>query len=47
MAERGPGGRWTPVRELSTDRREQIDAAAGQVLQELAPIAAMTEPRRS
>ena len=47
MAERGPGGRWTPVRELSTDRREQLDAAAGQVLQELAPIAAVTEPRRS
>ncbi len=46
-AERGPGGRWTPVRKLSAARREQIDAAAGQVLQELAPIAAMTEPRRS
>ena len=47
LAERGPGGRWTPVRTLSTGRREQIDAAAGQVLQELAPIAALTEPRRS
>lgn len=46
-AERGPGGRWTPVRRLSTGRREQIDAAAGQVLQELAPIASLTEPRRS
>ena len=47
MAERGPGGRWTPVRTLCTGRREQIDAAAGQVLQELAPIASITEPRRS
>jgi iron uptake system component EfeO len=46
MAERRAGGRWTPVRKLGTDRREQIDAAAGQVLQELAPIAAFTEPRR-
>ena len=46
MAERGPGGRWTPVRKLGTDRREQIDAAAGQVLQDLAPIAAITEPGR-
>ena len=46
-AEERPGGRWTPVRKLSTDRREQIDAAAGQVLQELAPIASITEPRRS
>jgi iron uptake system component EfeO len=45
-AEKRPGGHWTPVRRLSTDRRQQIDAAAGQVLQELAPIAAITEPRR-
>jgi iron uptake system component EfeO len=42
-----PDGRWTPVARLSTVQREQIDAAAGQVLQELAPIASMTEPRRS
>ena len=47
MAERGPRGRWRPVDKLPADRREQLDAAAGQVLQELAPIAAMTEPRRS
>jgi iron uptake system component EfeO len=44
-ARRAHGGR-TPVRRLATIQREQIDAAAGQVLQELAPIAAMTEPRR-
>ena len=47
MAERGPGGRWTPAYRLPADRHEQLDAAAGQVLQELAPIAAMTEPRRT
>jgi iron uptake system component EfeO len=44
-ARRARGG-WTPVSRLSTIQREQIDAAAGQVLQELAPIAAITEPRR-
>ena len=46
VAEQHPGGDWTPVRALGTDRRQQIDAAAGQLLQELAPIAAITEPRR-
>ena len=46
VAGKRPGGRWTPVRALGTDRRQQIDAAAGQLLQELAPIAAITEPRR-
>jgi iron uptake system component EfeO len=46
VAEERPGGHWTPVRALGTDRREQIDAAAGQLLQELDPIAAITEPRR-
>jgi iron uptake system EfeUOB component EfeO/EfeM len=44
-AQRAHGG-WTPVRRLATIQREQIDAAAGQALQELAPVAAMTEPRR-
>jgi hypothetical protein len=46
VAEERRGGHWTPVSRLSTDRRQQIDAAAGQLLQELAPIAAITEPRR-
>ena len=31
---------------LAAIQREQIDAAAGQVLQDLAPVAAITEPRR-
>ncbi len=45
-AQRRPDGSWTPVSQLSTSAREQIDAAASQALQELAPIAAITEPRR-
>jgi iron uptake system component EfeO len=40
-------GSWTPVANLATAQREQIDAAAGQAVQELAPIAAIFEPRRT
>jgi iron uptake system component EfeO len=40
-----PNGQWIPVSRLSTTSREQIDAACGQALEELAPIAAITEPR--
>jgi iron uptake system component EfeO len=40
------GAAWTPVTELPTPTREQIDAAASESLQELAPIAVITEPRR-
>jgi iron uptake system component EfeO len=45
-AQRQPDGRWTPVTKLSTYTRELIDAACSQALQELAPIAVITEPRR-
>ena len=38
-------GRWLPVSRLSVTSREQIDAACSQALEELAPIAAITEPR--
>jgi iron uptake system component EfeO len=41
------GGTWTPVTALPVRTREQIDAAASQSLQELAPIAVITEPRRT
>jgi iron uptake system component EfeO len=41
------GGRWTPVRRLPVLARQRIDAAANQALQELAPIAVITEPRRT
>jgi len=46
-AQRTPGGRWIPVRKLGTITRERIDAAAGQALQVLAPIAVIFEPRRT
>jgi iron uptake system component EfeO len=45
-AQRRPDGSWIPVNALAITVREQIDAAAGQVLEELAPIAVITEPRR-
>jgi len=40
-----PNGGWVPVSRLSVTSREQIDAACSQALEELAPIAAITEPR--
>jgi iron uptake system component EfeO len=40
-------GSWVPVSGLSTSARQQIDAAADQVLQELAPIASIAEPRNT
>src|SRR5580692_539856 len=47
LAQQHPDGSWTPVSRLSPRQREQIDAAASQALEELAPIAVITEPRRS
>jgi iron uptake system component EfeO len=47
LAQQQPDGSWTPVSRLSPQQREQIDAAASQALEELAPIAVITEPRRS
>jgi iron uptake system component EfeO len=40
-------GSWVPVSALPTPAREAIDAAAGAVLQSLAPIASITEPRNT
>jgi iron uptake system component EfeO len=45
--ERLPNGWWVPVSALSTQTREQIDAACDQALQDLAPVAALTEPRNT
>jgi iron uptake system component EfeO len=42
-----PNGWWVPVSSLSAPARQQIDAACGQVLQELAPIASIAEPRNT
>jgi iron uptake system EfeUOB component EfeO/EfeM len=45
--ERRSNGSWVPVAALPTTTREAIDAAAGAVLQSLAPIASITEPRNT
>jgi iron uptake system component EfeO len=45
--EHRPNGSWVPVSRLPTAARQQIDAACGQALQELAPIASITEPRNT
>jgi iron uptake system component EfeO len=45
--QRLPDGWWVPVSGLPTIARQQIDAACGQVLQELAPIASIAEPRNT
>jgi iron uptake system component EfeO len=40
-----PNGTWIGVSQLSASSREELDAACGQALEELSPIAAITEPR--
>lgn len=37
------GRDWTPVSRLTAARREAIDAAAGQAVEMLAPVAVMFE----
>ena len=45
--ERLPNGWWVSESALPAATRQAIDAACGQVLQELAPIASITEPRNT
>jgi iron uptake system component EfeO len=45
--ERLPDGWWVSESALPARTRQAIDAAAGQVLVELAPVASITEPRSS
>lgn len=45
--EHQPNGSWVPVSALPTRTRQAIDAAAGAVLQSLAPIATIAEPRNT
>jgi len=47
LKERLPDGWWVPVSKLPVRARQAIDAACGQLLQELAPIASITEPRNT
>jgi iron uptake system EfeUOB component EfeO/EfeM len=42
-----PGGGWTPVGALPVAARQRIDAAAGGLLEALAPIAAIGDVRRT
>jgi len=46
-AEHQPDGTWVSVSNLPVSARQAIDAACGQVLEELAPIASITEPRNT
>jgi iron uptake system component EfeO len=46
-AQRQPDGTWTAVSQLPLSARQEIDAACGQALQELAPIASIAEPRNT
>jgi iron uptake system EfeUOB component EfeO/EfeM len=41
------GGRWTPVAALSRADHERLDGALGRLLEDLAPIAAIGEVRRT
>jgi iron uptake system component EfeO len=45
--EQRQNGTWVPVSALPTSARQAIDAACGAVLQSLAPIASITEPRNT
>jgi iron uptake system component EfeO len=45
--EHRPNGSWVPVSALPASSREAIDAAAGEALQSLAPVASITEPRNT
>ena len=46
QAQQHPDDSWTPVDQLSSMDREQLDAALSELIEQLAPIAAITEPRR-
>jgi len=47
VAAQDRGGAWRPVQELSAADRERLDGALGQLLEDLAPIAAVGEVRRT
>jgi iron uptake system component EfeO len=40
-------GSWTPLSKLTSRQRAQLDATLGQTVELLAPIAAMTDPRKA
>jgi iron uptake system EfeUOB component EfeO/EfeM len=47
QAQRHPDGTWAAVSQLSQPARQAIDAACSQLLEELAPIASIAEPRNT
>lgn len=46
QAQQHPDGSWTPISQLSTMDRERLNATLSELIEQLAPIAAITEPRR-
>jgi iron uptake system component EfeO len=46
-AQHRPDGSWAPLSSLSRATREKLDGALGELVERLAPIAAITEPRRT
>ena len=46
QAQQHQDGSWTSISQLSSLDRERLDAALSELIEELAPIAAITEPRR-
>jgi len=46
-AQHQPDGTWVPVSQLPQAASQAIDAACGQLLEELAPIASIAEPRNA
>jgi iron uptake system component EfeO len=46
-AQHHPDGSWTPVGQLSQQAREKLDGTLSQLVEYLAPIATITEPRRT
>ena len=47
QAQQHPDGSWTPITQLSSMDRERLNAALSGLIEQLAPIAAITEPRRT
>jgi iron uptake system component EfeO len=47
QAERRSDGAWTPVASLTDRQREQLDGAIGRLLELLAPVAIICDPRRT
>jgi iron uptake system component EfeO len=47
LSARTPDGAWIPVAQLDHDRRQKINGAVGDLVERLAPVAVLCEPRRT